>query len=173
GCVEQTMSSFLPNVIVAQTLKDVKTASIKSSNDLNAKVQRGLDRLYGFQHDDGGWGWWKDDKTDPFMTAYLVDGLTLARRAGYAVHGDAIDRGRESVKKLLDAGKLDNGKPIDPESRAYLVYALNVSGDKPSAAEARYVNDLFTKRAELQAYGRALLALALKHRDDHNRASQD
>src|SRR5215510_12392546 len=34
GCVEQTMSSFLPNVIVAQTLKDVKTASIKSSNDL-------------------------------------------------------------------------------------------------------------------------------------------
>jgi alpha-2-macroglobulin len=172
GCVEQTMSSFLPNVIVAQTLKDVKTASIKSSNDLNAKVQRGLDRLYGFQHDDGGWGWWKDDKTDPFMTAYVVDGLTLARRAGYAVHGDAIDRGRESVKKLLDVGKLENGKPIDPESRAYLVYALNVSGDKPNPAEARYVNDLFAKRAELQPYGRALLALALKSRGDDNRARQ-
>jgi uncharacterized protein YfaS (alpha-2-macroglobulin family) len=139
---------------------------------LNAKVQRGLDRLYGFQHDDGGWGWWKDDKTDPFMTAYVVDGLTLARRAGYAVHGDAINRGRESVKKLLDVGKLENGKPIDPESRAYLVYALNVSGDKPNPAEARYVNDLFAKRAELQAYGRALLALALKHRGDDNRARQ-
>src|SRR5262249_29766893 len=172
GCVEQTMSSFLPNVIVAQTLKDVKTASIKASNDLNTKVQRGLDRLYGFQHDDGGWGWWKDDKTDPFMTAYVVDGLTLARRAGYAVHGDAINRGRESVKKQLDAGKLENGKPIDPESRAYLVYALNVSDDKPNAAEARYVNDLFAKRAELQPYGRALLALALKSRGDDNRARQ-
>ena len=175
GCVEQTMSSFLPNVIVAQTLKDVKTASIKASNDLNAKVQRGLDRLYGFQHDDGGWGWWKDDKTDPFMTAYVVDGLTLARRAGYGVHGDAINRGRESVKKLLDAGKLENGKPIDPESRAYLVYALNVSGDKPNppnTADARYANDLFAKRAELQPYGRALLALALKSRGDDNRARQ-
>ena len=151
GCVEQTMSSFLPNVIVAQALKDVKTASIKATNDLNAKVQRGLDRLYGFQHGDGGWGWWKDDKTDPFMTAYVVDGLTMARRAGYAVNGYALNRGRESVKHLLDAGKFENGKPIDPESRAYLVYALNVSGDAPNAAEARYVNDLFAKRAELQA----------------------
>ncbi|HEV2668722.1 MAG TPA: alpha-2-macroglobulin family protein, partial [Blastocatellia bacterium] len=172
GCVEQTMSSFLPNVIVAQTLKDVKTASIKPSNDLNMKVQRGLDRLYGFQHDDGGWGWWKDDKTDPFMTAYVVDGLTLARRAGYAVNGSALNRGRESVKQLLDVGKLDNGKPIDPESRAYLVYAFNVSGEGTNAAEARYVNDLFAKRAELQPYGRALLALAFKSRGDDNRARQ-
>jgi uncharacterized protein YfaS (alpha-2-macroglobulin family) len=172
GCVEQTMSSFLPNVIVAQTLKDVKTASIKTSNDLNAKVQRGLDRLYGFQHDDGGWGWWKDDKTDPFMTAYVVDGLTLARRAGYAVNVSALDRGREGVKHLLDAGKLENGKPIDAESRAYLVYALNLSGVAPGPVESRYVNDLFAKRAELQPYGRALLALALKHRGDDNRARQ-
>ena len=79
------MSSFLPNVIVAQALKEVKTASIRETNDLATKVQRGMDRLYGFQHGDGGWGWWKDDKTDPFMTAYVIDGLTLASRAGYAV----------------------------------------------------------------------------------------
>jgi alpha-2-macroglobulin len=172
GCVEQTMSRFLPNVIVAQTLKDVKTASIKSSNDLNAKVQRGLDRLYGLQHDDGGWGWWKADGSDPFMTAYVVDGLTLARRAGYAVNGYALDRGRERVKQLLDAGKLENGNSVDSESRAYLVYALNLSGVAPGPAETRYVNDLFAKRAELQPYGRALLALALKHRGDDGRARQ-
>jgi uncharacterized protein YfaS (alpha-2-macroglobulin family) len=172
GCVEQTMSSFLPNVIVAQTLNDVKTASIKSSNDLGAKVQRGLDRLYGFQHTDGGWGWWQLDQTDPFMTAYVVDGLALARRAGYPVDDYRLNRGRESAKQLLDTGRLENGAPIDPESRAYLVYALNVSRDTPNAAEARYVNDLFAKRAELQPYGRALLALALKHRGDDNRARQ-
>ena len=31
GCTEQTMSSFLPNIIVAQVLKDVKSASISDS----------------------------------------------------------------------------------------------------------------------------------------------
>ncbi|HEY8460189.1 MAG TPA: hypothetical protein VIM99_07400 [Blastocatellia bacterium] len=172
GCVEQTMSSFLPNVIVAQALKDVKTASLRSPNELNAKVQRGLERLYDFQHSDGGWGWWQMDQTDSFMTAYVVDGLAMARRAGYAVNSYAFNRGRESIERLLNVGRLEKGMLIDLESRAYLVYALTMSGDSPGAAGGRHVNDLFTKRAELQPYGRALLALALKHRGDDARARQ-
>ena len=86
------MSSFLPNVIVSQALKDVKTASIRDSNDLEKKVQKGLNRLYAYQHDDGGWGWWKDDQSDPFMTAYVVDGLTLAKQAGYEIDDDRLDQ---------------------------------------------------------------------------------
>jgi uncharacterized protein YfaS (alpha-2-macroglobulin family) len=167
GCTEQTMSSFLPNVIVAQTLKDVKTVSVRSTADLGKKVQKGLDRLYSLQHGDGGWGWWKDDKTDPFMTAYVVDGLAMAARAGYGIQNYTLDQGRERVKQLLDAGKVDD-KPLDPESRAYLVYAYTVSGD----ADARYVNDLFGRRNDLQPYGKTLLALSLKQINDAGRARQ-
>ena len=59
-----------------------------------------MDRLYSYQHDDGGWGWWKDDKTDPFMTAYVVDGLTMASGAGYAVDRERIDtRARQAQAK--------------------------------------------------------------------------
>ncbi|MGH9928547.1 MAG: alpha-2-macroglobulin family protein, partial [Pyrinomonadaceae bacterium] len=83
GCTEQTMSSFLPNVIVTQALKNVKSSSIRDSNDLPKKVQKGMDRLYAYQHNDGGWGWWKDDQSDPFMTAYVVSGLSLAKQNGY------------------------------------------------------------------------------------------
>src|SRR5215813_6509154 len=128
GCTEQTMSSFLPNVIVAQTLKDVPQAKIRASNDLDKKVQKGLDRLYAYQHDDGGWGWWKDDKTDPFMTAYVVDGLTMASRAGYTVDNWRHDQGRQKLLSLLNAGKNDNGNPIDDETRAYIIYAFTESG---------------------------------------------
>jgi alpha-2-macroglobulin len=167
GCTEQTMSSFLPNVIVSRTLRDVKSASIRATNDLPKKVQRGLDRLYGFQHPDGGWGWWKDDKTDPFMTAYVVDGLVLARRAGFGIEDYRLNLARAKIKGMLDAGKLEDGKPIDPESRAYLVYAYYESGD----GDARYLNDTFAKRGELQPYGKALLALTLKLRGD-NKAGQ-
>ena len=38
----------------------------------------GLERLYTFQHEDGGWGWWQTDETHPFMTAYVLAGGTLA-----------------------------------------------------------------------------------------------
>jgi uncharacterized protein YfaS (alpha-2-macroglobulin family) len=162
GCTEQTMSSFLPNIVVAQTLKDIPTAKIRASNDLDGKVRRGLDRLYAYQHADGGWGWWKDDKSDPFMTAYVVDGLTMARRAGYPVDDWRHSQGREKLSSLLDAGKNDNGNPIDDETRAYMIYAFTESGD----GDARFLDELYGKRNNLGAYGRALLALALQERKD-------
>src|SRR5215472_942811 len=168
GCTEQTMSSFLPNIVVAQALKDIPTAKIRASNDLNTKVQKGVDRLYAYQHSDGGWGWWKDDKTDPFMTAYVVDGLTMATRAGYPADAARVSRGREKLKQMISAGKLETGKSIDPESRAYMIYALAASGDPGTNA----MNDLFTRRNELQPYGRALLALSLKLKGDDARARE-
>jgi len=162
GCTEQTMSSFLPNVIVAQALKDVPTAKLRASNDLDKKVQKGMDRLYAYQHDDGGWGWWKDDKTDPFMTAYVVDGLTLATRAGYQIDTSKRDLGREKLSALLTAGKRDDGNPIDDETRAYMIYAFTESGD----SDGHYLEELYAKRDKLGPYGRALLALALQERKD-------
>ena len=167
GCTEQTMSSFLPNVIVAQALKDIKSATIRGTNDLGTKVQRGMDRLYAFQHGDGGWGWWKDDKSDGFMTAYVIDGLTLASRAGYTVDRARVTNGRDKLMQMIGSGKSDDGQVIDPDTRAYMIYALGQSG----TVDASVINDLFAKRGELQGYGRALLALSLKHRDD-NRARQ-
>ncbi len=162
GCTEQTMSSFLPNIVVAQTLKDIPTAKIRASNDLDKKVQKGIDRLYAYQHDDGGWGWWKDDKSDPFMTAYVVDGLTMASRAGYQVDGWRHAQGRQKLQALLTAGKNDNGNPVDEETKAYMVYAFTESGD----GDVHFLDELYAKRNNLGPYGRALLALALQERKD-------
>jgi len=162
GCTEQTMSSFIPNLVVAQALKDIPSANIRASNDLDQKVRKGLERLYAFQHDDGGWGWWKDDKSDPFMTAYVVDGMAMARRAGYQVDDWRHSQGRQKLSSLLSAGKNDNGNPIDDETRAYMIYAFTETGE----GDTHYLDDLYGKRNNLGPYGRALLALALHERKD-------
>src|SRR6185369_12870526 len=153
GCTEQTMSSFLPNVIVAQTLKEFKSTSIRNSNDLKNKVERERNRLYAFQHEDGGWGWWKSDNSDPFMTAYVIDGLSLAKQAGYEIDEGRLARGRERLQAMLDA--TDSSKDLD--TRAFMIYALTESG----GADSRYVEKLFAERDKLEPYGRALLALTL------------
>jgi len=161
------MSSFLPNVIVTQALQNVQTASVKNSDDLAKKVRKGMRRLYAFQHDDGGWGWWKDDKTEQWMTAYVVDGLVQARRAGYEVDDERLDKARKALRKMLDENDDyggDVGRALN--SRAYMAYSLAVSGD----GETRYLNDLFANRAKLGEYGRAFLALGLKERGDLQRA---
>ena len=168
GCTEQTMSSFLPNVIVSQALKEMKSASIRNSNDLPQKVQRGLDRLYAFQHNDGGWGWWKNDQSDPFMTAYVVDGLTLAKQADYNVDESRVDRGRENLRQMLVSGTTEAGTAIDNETLVFMVYASSESG----GVDPQYVEKLFAERRNLQPYGRALLALTLKQKKDENRAHE-
>ena len=163
GCTEQTMSSFLPNIIVSQTLKEFKSTSIRNSNDLSRKVERGRNRLYAFQHNDGGWGWWKDDESDPFMTAYVIDGLTLAKQAGYEIDAERVTRGREKLQSMLDSETIKSA-----DTRAFAIYALAESG----GVDNRYVEKLFAERARLQPYGRALLALTLSVAKTDQRARE-
>ena len=85
GCTEQTLSSFLPNLLVTRALTELKLAPTERLSALDRQVSAGLQRLYDIQHDDGGWGWWKGDGNHPFMTAYALWGLDEARRAGVKV----------------------------------------------------------------------------------------
>ena len=163
GCTEQTMSSFLPNIIVSQTLQEFKTASIHNKDDLKKKVERGRNRLYSFQHEDGGWGWWKDDQSDPFMTAYVIDGLTLAKQAGFEIDDERLARGREKLQSMLDS---ENTR--DTDTRALMVYALSESG----GADSKHIEKLFAERNNLQPYGRALLALTLSSLRMDQRAAE-
>lgn len=168
GCTEQTMSSFLPNVVVSKALKDVKTTTLRDPGELEKKVNKGLKRLYAYQHDDGGWGWWKDDQTDPFMTAYVVNGLILAKQNGYAIEDNRLASGREKLKQMLEAGTTEAGTVIDLETRAFMVYTLEVSG----GVDSKYLEKVSGERGNLQPYGRALLALTWKHRKDDKRARE-
>ena len=166
GCTEQTMSSFLPNVVVRRALRETSIANVTNAESLDRKVTKGLRRLYNHQHADGGWGFFREDKTDAFMSAYVVDGLTIARAAGYDIDAEVLRRGRESLAAQLAAGKTDLGT-IDQDTRAYAVYALEASG----GAQNSFISSLFNSRDKLKPHGRALLALALHARNDP-RASQ-
>jgi alpha-2-macroglobulin len=122
GCVEQTMSSFLPDILVAQAVKELGLKAPAPSVELESKIAAGLQRLYQFQHDDGGWGWWETDETHPFMTAYVVAGLAQARDAGYTIDEERLERGRESLVMQLN----ENQNAV-PAILAYMIYALETS----------------------------------------------
>jgi uncharacterized protein YfaS (alpha-2-macroglobulin family) len=158
GCTEQTMSSFLPNIIVAETLKKLNITARVNAADLNAKIAAGVDRLNDYQHDDGGWGWWKEDDSRVFMTAYVVSGLAEAKRAGYLQDAQHINTGIGYLQK-----QLAQHPRVLPELRAYVAYSL-------SEAEAAGVGDslevLWSRRNDLSAEGLALTGLAMIRSSD-------
>lgn len=107
GCVEQTMSAFVPDIVVSRALSELGMDDAALKQRLPDMIARGLDKIYDMQHIDGGWGWWKDDSTNPYVTAYVVNGLHLARRAGFDVRADVWKRAVAALKKLSteDAGE--------------------------------------------------------------------
>ena len=136
GCIEQTMSRFLPSILTARVLKEqgfhlenlrkralahrqqaqAGRGALKIEDSpytypagkpgtqplpinrtenpvfdtarLNKMIAAGLARIKDYQHPDGGWGWWKDDQSDEWMTAYVVYGLIQARGSAASQSAD-------------------------------------------------------------------------------------
>jgi uncharacterized protein YfaS (alpha-2-macroglobulin family) len=162
GCTEQTMSSFLPNVIVAETLKKLNLTDHIDPADLKAKVDAGMDRLADYQHDDGGWGWWKEDSSLVFMTAYVVSGLGEAAQS-YPLHSQQVlDHGREYLQT-----QLAQHPSMIPDLRAYVIYALSESGNDDLSSQ---LNTLWSRRNDLSSEGLALTGIAMLHANDAHAA---
>ncbi len=158
GCTEQTMSSFLPNLVVAETLKKLNLSGLVSPADLKAKINAGLDRLADLKHDDGGWGWWKEDASRVFMTAYVVSGLAQAKSAGYAKAGANISGGVGYLQK-----QLAQHPRMIPELRAYVVYALSLAGASDLGPS---IETLWSRRSDLSAEGLALTGMVMQRTGD-------
>ena len=174
GCTEQTLSSFLPNVVVTRTLTQLKLAPTERLGLLDRQVAEGLKRLGDFQHDDGGWGWWKTDENHPFMTAYALYGLTEAKRAGYKIEDYRVQNGARAL-----AAMYADYPRAESDLKAYMAYVMRrASPDRDEVndrsgqdEQRRYSHDaarseLWDARARMSPYGRALLLLILDEAKD-------
>lgn len=163
GCVEQTMSRFLPTVIVANAFEKLNAPiSEVTRTELPKMVNKGMSRLYSFQHSDGGWGWWENDNSNPFMTAYVIYGLSIANETGYPVNKTSLGRGIGSIKNQFQSSGLEN------TTKAYMLYSLAIA----SKQDHEFVKDELNKldKTELNNYARSLIALTWKIIGENSRA---
>lgn len=188
GCVEQTMSRFLPSVIVAKTLRELglsredvddyirnvleprgdpaghpKRRADETMSKLKEITEKSLDRLYDFQHPDGGWGWWKDDDSSGYMTAYVVWGLSLARGADIKIRSGVIESAVSYLQKELVE------EEDRPDMLAWMLHALASAGSG-SDFEEKQRGRLWEMREELNPFTRALFALSEHYRGNRGRA---
>jgi uncharacterized protein YfaS (alpha-2-macroglobulin family)/outer membrane protein assembly factor BamD (BamD/ComL family) len=176
GCVEQTMSRFLPAAIVAKTFQELDIPRDELlEKRLPEVMSAGIERLRDFQQADGSWGWWKGSPTDYYMTAYVMFGLTLARQADYAVPEAMFRRGLDYLERSLEMAKAipvgiaqaydyDRGRQLHALAYACLVLTLN---GRPCA---QALDVLWQVRDQLSPMGLAMVARALQLSGQHERA---
>ncbi|MCX8106838.1 MAG: hypothetical protein N3D80_13305, partial [Ignavibacterium album] len=120
-----------------------------------------------FQHSDGGWGWWTNDNTNPFMTAYVNYGLTLAQNAGYSINKNVFDSGLNNLRQQSEKA----GPQIDETTLSYMIYSLSYAmkdSDYPKKLYYQTIDVMLKKN--LNPYPLALLTLALNNFGDKEKA---
>jgi hypothetical protein len=172
-CTEQTVSRFLPNVLTYKALKDLGLANPDLEARLGSLVRLALQRLYSRQHVDGGWGWWRNDESDRFISAYVVFGLLKARQAGFDVNESVFDSGLAYLQnnadipqgaggdaRGLNAVPAVNAAPFSDwtlNRAAFILYVLAEAG-QPNVSNTV---QLYGLRSQMDAYAKAYLALTL------------
>jgi alpha-2-macroglobulin len=170
GCTEQTVSSFVPNLLVSRALIDLKLSPTERTQQVDRNVRGGLQRLIEFQQGDGGWGWWQSDATHPFMTAYAMNALVETRAAGYAVDEERFARGTRRLAELYASYPR-----MELALKTYVAYVLGRaegqgsegqrSGGQQGASRSRR-DELWSRRDDMTPYARALLLLSLDEAKD-------
>jgi len=179
GCVEQTMSRFLPAVVVRETLADLgldpaaveqrilaresaadrtrreRSAGLASLDDVIRQSLARLDEAHQWQ----GYGWWPDASPDLWMTAYVSWGLSLAVDAGIQIPDTLAEKTHRSLVHALNASTRSD------DSAAFALAALarveDLENFTPlSQLQSRFAA-AFPERDRLSASGRAWLTLAV------------
>ncbi|HEX4455683.1 MAG TPA: MG2 domain-containing protein [Kofleriaceae bacterium] len=155
GCLEQTLSKFVPLVAAKQLAKTLDDPSLRGSR-AEEYIHAGIAKVIRHQQGDGLFSLWPASPTYPQLAAYALWGLTVAQQAGESVPNDVFDRG---IKALQDwsnqQGKLSPND--DGATLAMAAYVMALRGKPDASLNAR----IFAVRNGLPKWGQAFLLRAM------------
>eukprot|EP01029_Cantina_marsupialis_P002490 TRINITY_DN1230_c0_g5_i1.p1 TRINITY_DN1230_c0_g5~~TRINITY_DN1230_c0_g5_i1.p1 ORF type:complete len:798 (-),score=285.80 TRINITY_DN1230_c0_g5_i1:162-2369(-) len=139
GCFEQTSSSTYPLVMAMNYFKTHTDVPPEMVENARVMLQKGHDRLVGYECKTGGFEWFGSDPAHESLTAYgLMEFQDMS--AVFPVKPELIERTREwLLSRRSDTGEfLRNARALDsfgsaPShiTNAYIIYALTgENGDK-------------------------------------------
>jgi alpha-2-macroglobulin len=157
-CTEQVLARFLPNLFLHQALKVFNISLPEVEKRLQRTLQPGVARLVARQNMDGGWGWWPGaGGSSPYITSYVLFGLSQAQAAGVSLPEDVIERAVDYLMTAQrDPALVD--LPYQLDRLAFQQFALAQAGS-PDQANALA---LYQEKDQLSPWALALLALALE-----------
>lgn len=179
GCLEQTTSRAWPWLNVESddlaSLATEKTAEL--FNKKQVLIDSAISRIISMQRYDGSFGLWSNNSAEePWLTAYATEFLIEAKRLGYQVPDNNLNRAvrrlqsyvRSSAFKTNNWSYYDSREHFELSYRAYSAYVLSTIG----RANLQDVRALFDDKASdaKRSLPLAHLAFALEKLGDERRA---
>ena len=157
-CNEQTVSRFLPNLFTVRALRTLGVDDNALESNLAYQLGIGVQQLVNRQNLDGGWGYWPNEESNAFVSAYVLWGLESAQNMDFAVPQSVLDR----AVTYLDAQFVAPTDVLEADNwelnqMAFVHFVLADMGQ----ADPGRMSTLYDVRERLDHYGRAYLAMAM------------
>jgi uncharacterized protein YfaS (alpha-2-macroglobulin family) len=154
---EQVVSRFLPNMETYRVVQDFGLEDPGLQGRLERTLEDSLAQLIVRQNTDGGWGWWKDDQSDPYITAYTLFGLVRAQEAGVEVESYVMNSAIDYLTATLTTPEMLS-ETWQYDRLAFVHYVLSQTG----AGDLVGTTGLYEERSQLNSWSQALLAMTLE-----------
>jgi alpha-2-macroglobulin len=153
---EGTISRFLPNL---ETYRALSTFGIESPNlqsRLERNLSQALDRLQARQNEDGGWSWVSKGDSDPYISTYILFGLSRAIQNGITVPDAVIQNAVNYLfSQLVTPDMTTPAWQLD--RLAFQHYALVHAG----VGDLAGIDALYFYHDQLNPWAQAFLALSI------------
>ncbi len=183
GCSEQLVSVAMPllyyNVLASE-------ANRNADPRIAQRIQEAATQLLDRQGPDGAYGLWSagDGYASPWLGAYILDFLSRAQRAGYAVPRQPMSQAYAALRRVARLnqfgsvnyefevyrwpGSNDTSELLRSRAAAYALLVLARAGEV-DVGQVRYFHDTHL-RNEPSPLARAQIGAALAHMGDRARA---
>ncbi|RYE25817.1 MAG: alpha-2-macroglobulin family protein [Sphingobacteriales bacterium] len=163
GCVEQTTAAAFPQLYYGDL---VKAISGQETSDLNPayNVQQAINKLQSMQLTNGSLSYWPSGGSESWWgTVFATHFLLEARKAGYDVNGQTLQRLQNYLKQRLSKKETEIlyynenlKKEIAAKEITYSLYVLALAGQSQPATMNYYKGHL----SELSIDSKYMLAAA-------------
>ena len=163
---EQIISNLLPNIATYLVLKDSGIDDPTLTTRLQTNLLGDLQQLMTLKNEDGGWRWSAfSEKTDPYLTAYVLLGLQQVVDSGLQLDGldlaPVIQAARDYLFTNAEPinGKADLSLGWQANRAAFYAYVLAQTG---GLGDFNSLTDsLYQQVDHLDPWARSMLALTL------------
>jgi len=157
-CAEQTASRILPIFALGDVLDDFPIAEVHDRAHRDQLADAGIERLWGNQNWDGGFGYWGTGQQEswPYVSTWATLALLEGKKSGYAVDQDKLDRALGYLDNYIRNGTTTRwGSYYDWTSRAFALWLLAREDRGPELFD-----QVWAKRKRMPLYARVLLMSA-------------
>jgi alpha-2-macroglobulin len=140
-CSEQVSSRMLAAAALKDVLQAFDAPGMSTPAQLQAAMERDLEKLRGQQNDDGGWDYWvRNEPSVPYLSVHVAHTLVRVQAKGYKVHEEMLNRALAFVAEVEAHFTHDYTEETRRTIRAYALYVMNLAG-KPQFDKARALCD--------------------------------